>query len=117
MKNRFIAVWRDGKVSAKQWKKRRHPDAKFVRIIGSGTHRLDEYLKLIAYNVPKHFGHQQAAARISYVRSQLEKRKRYALLTPTAKGKWTKLLDYNFHDCNGLREVVLTAAGEAETRA
>jgi hypothetical protein len=32
-------------------------------------------------------------------------------------GACGRLLDYNWHDCNGLREVVLTAAGKAEPRA
>ncbi len=97
--NRFVGLWRDGKATAKKWKRLKHPSKVFKRIVGLGTHRLDEYMNLVKYPVPRHFGHRQAAARISYARNQLTKRKTYARLTPVAKAKWTKLLDYNWHDC------------------
>jgi hypothetical protein len=38
LSHRFLAVWRDGKVTAKRWKRLRHPEIKFQRIIGLGTH-------------------------------------------------------------------------------
>jgi hypothetical protein len=40
----------------------------------------------------------------------LIKRGRYERLTPTAKGKWTKLLAHNKIDCDGLRALMLLTA-------
>jgi hypothetical protein len=75
---------------------------------GAGKHRLKAYLSLIGYRLPTYFGERQAAQRISYVREQLLKRNhKFEALTPTAKAKWTKVLDYNWHDCYGLRELML----------
>jgi hypothetical protein len=49
-----------------------------------------------------------ARARISLVRNALATHSGdFAAITPMAKAKWTKVLDYNWHDCNGLREVML----------
>ncbi len=36
----------------------------------------------------------------------------YVSLTPTAKGKWTRVLAHNAHDCHGMRFVCLRAAEE-----
>ena len=59
-------------------------------------------------NIAPHVGERQAAQRISFVREQLLKRHHeFDALTPTAKAKWTKVLDYNWHDCYGLRELML----------
>ena len=75
-----------------------------------GRNRLEEYTALIGYTGPAYLGQQQAAKRLRDVRDQLKTRGHYKRLTRIAKGKWTKLLEYNWHDCNGLREVVLRAA-------
>jgi hypothetical protein len=46
------------------------------------------------------------------VRGQLARRGDYAALTGTVKGKWTKALKHNWHDCNGLRELVVRVVAE-----
>ena len=48
------------------------------------------------------------ASRIRTVREQLAKRGSYSKLTKVAKGKWTKVLTHNYHDCVGLQHVVNT---------
>jgi hypothetical protein len=45
------------------------------------------------------------------VRTQLQRRGSFDRLTPTAKGKWTKLLRYNETDVRNLRAMVRAAAG------
>jgi len=107
---RFTCRWRDGKLTSKRWKTRVHSDVVFQRDPFRGRHRLEEYTALIGYTGPAYLGQQQAAKRLRDVRDQLKTRGHYKRLTRIAKGKWTKLLEYNWHDCNGLREVVLRAA-------
>ncbi len=53
----------------------------------------------LGYPYPTYLGHQQAAARIRYVRDMIQGKERYQDLTPVAKAKWTKLLQYNQLDC------------------
>ncbi len=70
-----------------------------------GRHQLHQYLTCIGYSVPPAFGPGNSAKRIRDVRDMLAARHGdYAALTPTAKGKWTRGLQHNWHDCNGLRE-------------
>jgi hypothetical protein len=52
------------------------------------------------------------ASRLRYVRHQLEKRNGdFSRLTPVAKGKWTKVLTHNFHDCAGMAHVMRKVYG------
>ena len=41
----------------------------------------------------------------------------YDAMTPTAKRKWTVVLDYNWDDCHGLRELAITVAQDLSTRS
>jgi hypothetical protein len=104
----------DAKPLAKRWKRRVRPEVVFERDPKNrmrGRHRLDRYLGLIGYSVPKILGPGNSAQRIRAVRGQLARRGAYAALTRTVKGKWTKALKHNWHDCNGLRELVRVTAG------
>jgi hypothetical protein len=107
LKARFVTRWRDAKALAKAWKRRVHPARELTALPGHGTHRLDCYMELVGYKLPSHFGDRKAAARIAYVRGQLQDGRPAEKLTPVAKAKWTKVLDYNWHDCNGMREVTI----------
>jgi hypothetical protein len=99
---------------AKKWKRKVCPEIEFERDPGyrmRGRHRLDRYLDLIDYKVPKAFGPGNSAQRIRYVRDMMVKKDHhYSRLTPTAKAKWTKALKHNWYDCDGLRELVLRCA-------
>ena len=54
-----------------------------------------------------------SAKRIRDVREMLGKRNgAYAALTPVAKAKWTKALLHNWHDCVGLRALMIECAGD-----
>ena len=100
--------------NAKAWKKANHPDVIFKKDPKNpyaGKHQLHKYLKLIGYDVPKAFGPGNAAQRIRKVREMLKKRDGdYSAITVTKKGQWTKALKHNWHDCDGLRELVLRCA-------
>lgn len=101
---------------AKPWKKKLHPDVLFEvdpKQRMRGRHHLDRYFELIGYQVPKAFGPGNSAQRVRYVRDMLEKKGgEYSALTPTAKRKWTNALMHNFHDCNGLRELVMRCTSD-----
>ena len=99
---------------AKKWKKEFHPDVEFKKDPKQpmlGKNRLDRYLKLIGYEVPASFGSGNSAGRIRYVRNMLNDRNGdYSKLTPVAKAKWTKALKHNWHDCDGMRELLIQIA-------
>jgi hypothetical protein len=58
----------------------------------------------------------KTASRIRHVRGQLKTRGRYDRLTPVAKGKWSKVLTHNYHDCAGLKHVAETIYGSRRGR-
>jgi hypothetical protein len=106
-------VSRDALDTARLWKRLFHRPVLFERIPGRARHRLTNYMELIGYRLPRYFGDRQAAQRIDHVRQQLLRHGcEYETLTPVAKAKWTKVLDYNWHDCNGMREVLMRASLE-----
>jgi expansin (peptidoglycan-binding protein) len=76
---------------------------------------LKNYLGLVKYDVPTNLGDQKAAKRLTDVRKQLVRwDNEFARLTRTAKSKWTNVLHYNWHDCNGMRAVTVRAATELQ---
>lgn len=97
-------LFRDGKKTAKSWQKNVNPTP-----LG-GPHTLGIYLSLVGYQVPGHIGMQQTAQRVRHVRGQLLRRGSYTSLSAVAKAKWTKVLQHNRHDCEGMARVVIGAA-------
>jgi len=98
----------DAKKLARVWKKLFFPDVVFPYLTGQGRHRLNEYLKLIGYSVPKSHGPGNTGQRIRYIRHQLVRHgSDYRSVTSVTKAKWTKLLAHNFHDCWGLLELFI----------
>jgi len=96
---------------ASAWKKRHHHDVEFKNKAMSGKYTLDQFLKLIGYEAPVLLGPGNSAQRIKYVREMLNRRGgNFGALTPTAKGKWTKALRHNWHDCEGMRELMIRCA-------
>jgi hypothetical protein len=73
-------------------------------------------MREIKYCLPSYFGDRKASKRINNVREQLRDGRSADDLTAVAKAKWTKVLNYNWHDCNGMREVTIHAARELESR-
>ncbi|UCH24956.1 MAG: hypothetical protein JSV66_13525 [Trueperaceae bacterium] len=108
---KFEAVYKDGRKIAKRWFKKEHskdalPDwslQSFMRFIGSSR--------------PRYLGYGNATSRLQDVRDMLEQRGSYEALTPVAKGKWTRLLNYNRYDCTGLKALMVhaTAGTQAPT--
>ena len=102
---------------AKKWKREFYPNVTFPRDPNRpmrGRNRLDRYLELIRYDVPSILGPGNSAKRIRDVRNMLNnKGGDYSALTSTAKGKWTKALNHNWHDCDGMRKLLIAIAQES----
>lgn len=75
---------------------------------GTGTSKnsLAAYMEAVGYSVPHAFGPGNSAQRIRHVRNQLNRVGSFQKLTRTTKGKWTKCLQHNRHDCLGMAAVV-----------
>ena len=99
---------------AKAWKKDHHNDVEFKKNKNkpmSGKYTLDQFFKLIGYEVPSPLRSGNTGQRIRHVRDMLNKYGgNYGALTPTAKGKWTKVCLHNWHDCEGMRELMVRCA-------
>ena len=94
---------------AKRWAKQAHPNYTFKKSANpmGGKHTLDQFLQLAGYEVPKMHGPGNSAQRIKYVRNQLVKKNgNWSALTRVAKGKWTKAMRHNWHDCYGTYQLM-----------
>lgn len=98
--------YRDARKIAVRWKNTLHRDEELP---GRG---LKDFLKFIGYHRGSHLGDKKTTSRLRAVRDMIVRRGNYELLTPVAKGKWTKLLEHNLIDCDGMRELVIKAAKE-----
>ena len=99
----------DGRKIGKRWFNRLEP------CIRPTEWSLAEFEKCLGIERPPHFGYQKAAKRLRDVLAQLERRSEYHLLTPVAKAKWTKLLDYNAMDVESLVRLVRRAADDLDS--
>jgi hypothetical protein len=98
---------------AKRWRNRHGfvlPTIPTADPYRSTANPLAAYLALIGYQVPKVHGPGHTGQRIKDVRIQLARRGRFSALTAVAKGKWTKLLQHNRHDCAGLHALLVEIA-------
>ena len=58
-----------------------------------------------------YLGVRQTTQRIKAVEDMLERKGSYQLLTAVNKAKWTKLLEHNKIDVEGMKALVLKAVG------
>jgi hypothetical protein len=97
----------DAKKPAKRWKRRVHPDVRWKRRDRfDPLHSLERYQALVGYAVPTVHRAGRTGIRLRNLRARLQSGRP---LTRGLKGHWTKLLNHNFHDCRGMREVTLCA--------
>jgi O-acetyl-ADP-ribose deacetylase (regulator of RNase III) len=97
------ARYLDARKLAKLWKTRCHCDTK----IGMG---LKDFLVFINYERPSCLGEQKSTKRLHSVVSMLASRGSYDTLTTTVKAQWTKVLQHNRIDVQGMRALVFQAA-------
>lgn len=107
----FKAHLVDAKAIAKSWKYRHHREVVWPREAYAPKHQLQRYLDLIGYETAYIHQGGQTAKRVRTVRAMLPKKGNdYVQLTPGAKKAWTNVLQHNWHDCNGLRELTIRCA-------
>ena len=90
---------------AKAWYKKTYPSPR-EKITG-----LKDYLKLVGVSRGDYLGVRQTTQRIKAVEDMLERKGSYQLLTAVNKAKWTKLLEHNKIDVEGMKALVLKAVG------
>ncbi len=96
----------DAKKLAKTWARHRFPNHEFTRTEFRGRHTLDQYLKLIEYDVPVIHGPGKTGSRIRAIRALLQRGKPYDTWTPVQKRYWANLLAHNKHDCYGMMALI-----------
>jgi hypothetical protein len=99
-------LYANGRVILKRWWNRFRPFEQ------PQEWTLAEFERCAGVERPRHLRCGHATARLRYVRDQILARGSYEALTPTAKGKWTKLFAYNELDVRNLQALVLRAAGD-----
>ena len=102
----FSDFYKDGHKIARRWFNCKHRGEDIDDFSFEG------FMRFIGEPVPHYYGQKKATKRLKYVTDQLSKKNDYEKLTPVAKAKWTKLLNYNKNDCEGLRKLVLKAIDE-----
>jgi len=98
-------AYRNGIRLAKAYRRRQPPGS------APDQNSLAVWMDHCGYRVPNGQGTGLVAAAILDVRDGLEKHRGYDELTPVMKGKWTRALGHNHHDCLGMRHVVRRMTG------
>lgn len=115
LKAEVSARHRNAIATAARWLSTFHPDVELVKPRFGGRNQLKEFLPIAGYRVPGNLPPGNAARWLRHMREQLQKHGgRLREVTALAKRHWSMLLDYNRHDCLGLRAVATRAARENE---
>ena len=95
----------------RRWRRETHPevDARMKasrarrksagRWVGGHGNTLLDFAGLVEAPRCASYGKGRTASRLRHVMGQVERRGEYSRLTPTAKGKWTRVLQHNETDC------------------
>lgn len=119
----LLAIFRNAIPTAKEYKKRCFPEFVFPTRKKKGfnpwgTHSLQNYLLMIGYPVPQGSGQGLTGKNLAYLRDELLRKDcDHDGLTGTSKGKWSRVLSHNLHDCCGTREVMMRATSGYESGA
>ena len=103
--SRFEARYANARLVARRWRYWVHggdqPD----------TGRLVDYLELIDYEVPDDAGPGNVGNTIRDIRDRLQ---RSLEPTPGQRDRWDRLVEHNWHDCVGMRQICIVATRELE---
>jgi hypothetical protein len=95
----------DAKDIAKRWKRQAHPDLVWNKTHPHDpVHSLERYQGLIGYPFEEGERRGHTGKRLAKLRAKLDGEQGANLSVNVA---WTKVLNHNFHDCVGMRAVVL----------
>ena len=79
----------------------------------SEWHSLANYLALIEYEVPPEYGPGVVAAAIDHLRTELIATDGAGPLSEEAGFGWQQAVMHNFHDCNGMRQLMVKCGTES----
>lgn len=83
---------------------------------GENKNSLASFMEATGYKVPVIHGPGNTAQRILYVRNQVLRKGSFDVISPSAKRKWTNVLSHNYHDCVGLRHVMVSLSKSYEAK-
>jgi hypothetical protein len=113
--DRFGKVFRNALKTARPWKQCLYPQYEFVTERFGGSHPLKQYFRMIGYDMPARLQPSAPARWLKHVVQQMKAHDgRYSRVTRETKRDWRNLLEYNEHDCRGMRAVIGQAARELE---
>jgi hypothetical protein len=101
--------YKNARAVAQRWRSRFHPDA------AANGNGLKDYFKLIGVERGRHLGDRKSTKWIRAVRNGLRTNRTFDGLTSTQKAFWTKLLQHNRIDCEGMRTLIVRVSDELET--
>jgi hypothetical protein len=115
---RFEGRWVNALTAVRRWKNRLYRDWNLPALDQADGHALKAYMKAVGYDVPHALTPGNAAAWLRHVLERLEAAGGdYRQLSASAKRHWHALLEYNRHDCSGLRAVYERASRELALEA
>ena len=107
LRSRFVNLLPLGR----RWRRETHPEVdagvkasrarrtRAGRWVGGHGNTLLDFARLLEAPRRASYGKGCTTSRLRHVMSQVERRGGYSRLTPTAKGKWTRVLQHNETDC------------------
>jgi hypothetical protein len=95
----------DAKDIAKRWKRKAHPDLVWNKTHPHDpVHTLERYQGLVGYPMEPGERRGHTGKRLAKLRAKLDGEQG---VSRSLNAAWTKVLNHNFHDCCGMRAVVL----------
>jgi Protein of unknown function (DUF3293) len=114
----FEGRWVNALADVRRWKNRLYRDWNLPPLDQAACHALKVYMKAVGYDVPHTLAPGSAARWLRHVLERLESTGGdYRELSASAKRHWHALLEYNRHDCAGMRAVYERASRELALEA
>ncbi len=93
-------------MTAKECKRQFHGDVEFEPTRSGRLHSLDNYMKLIGYELPNsNYGVSRTGENLRVVRDALDLHGTWDALTERQRARWVEVIHHNMHDCLALRDV------------
>jgi hypothetical protein len=109
----FRARWVNALTTVRRWKSRLYRQWELPTVADADGHALKVYMKAIGYQVPAALGPGRAAYWLAQVLNAMEAAGgNYRRISPRMKRHWHSLLEYNRHDCEGMRAAYERACRE-----
>ena len=108
----FALRYRDAKATAKRWFREHHGDVHLEPGRSGRLHSLENYAKLIGFEIPEKYGVGRTGENLRVVGQALERHSVWNDLTDRQQGRWLEVVGHNAYDLLGLRDVTERSAAE-----